>query len=59
VPGDHSNSTLELIVTHVEVLQGGHYMEKPSPSERIATVGGDNERTPVRDGVAMDEQREH
>jgi len=35
-------------------LQGGRDVEDPSPSERIATVGRDDDRAPVRDGVGMD-----
>ena len=33
----------KLTVTHVEVLQGSHDMENPSPSEYITTAGSDNE----------------
>ena len=33
----------ELTVTHVEVLQGSYDMEKPLPSECVATPGGDDE----------------
>ena len=34
-------------------------MEGPSSSERVAASGGDNDRHPVRNGVKMDDEREH
>ena len=49
----------KLVATNVDVLQGGYHMESPPSSERVAVVGGDNEQRPVRDGVRMDDQREH
>ena len=34
-------------------------MEGPSPSERVAASGCDNDRHPVRNGVQVDDEREH
>ena len=51
--------TDELTVSRIEVLQGGCGMECPSPSERPATAGRDNDRDPIRDGIGVDGQREH
>ena len=48
-----------LTVTHAEVLQGVLGVESPSPSECAAVAGGHNDRDPVRDGVGVDDEREH
>ena len=34
-------------------------MESTLPSERVATVRGDNEQQRVHDGIGMDGQREY
>jgi hypothetical protein len=34
-------------------------VENPSPSERVAAVGCDNEQQPVRDGILVDGKWEH
>ena len=49
----------ELTVPYTAVLQGGHDLEDALPSERVATVGCDNERESVRNGIRMDEEWEH
>ena len=48
-----------LTATCAEVLQGVRDMESPSPPERVAAPGSDNDRDPVRNGVKMDDEREH
>ena len=48
-----------LTVTHAGVLQGVRDVEGPLPSKRGAAPGGDNERGPVRNGVGVDDEREH
>ena len=42
-----------------EILQGGHAVEHPSPSERVATVGRDDGRETVRDGIGVDGEWKH
>jgi hypothetical protein len=42
-----------------DVLQGGRNMEDPSSSKCVTTVGGDDDRGPVRDGIGVDGQWEH
>ena len=42
-----------------EILQGGHDMEDPSPFERIAASGSDDDPEPVRDGIGVDGEWEH
>ena len=46
--------TDELIVSCVEVLQGGCDMECPSSSECVTPVGRDNDRESVRYGIRVD-----
>ena len=41
----------KLTMTRVDVLQGSHDVEKPLSSKFATTVGGDNEWSPIRDGV--------
>ena len=43
--------TDELIMSRVEVLQGGCDMECPSSSECVTLVGRDNDRESVRYGI--------
>ena len=45
-------------VDHVEVLQGGCYMEVPSPPERLTVIGSYDDRQPADDGIRMDGQWE-
>jgi hypothetical protein len=45
-----------LTVSRIEVLQGGCNMEGPSPSERIAAVGRDDDQGSVCNGIRVDEQ---
>ena len=48
-----------LIVTHAEVLQGVRDVEgSPSP-ERVVAPGSHNDGDTVRDGVGVDDEREH
>ena len=49
----------QLMLTIVEVLQGGCDLEGPPPQKRSATVGSDNESSPLRDGIGVDEKWEH
>jgi hypothetical protein len=51
--------TNKLTAFHTEVLQGGRWMEDPSSSERVAAVGRDDDRDPVRDGIGVDGKWEH
>ena len=44
----------ELTLSHTEVLQGGHDVERPPPSECIATTGSDDDRESVRDDIGVD-----
>ena len=47
------------MITSVEVLQGGHNLESPSSSERVAAARGDNNGESVRHGVRVDEEWEY
>ena len=47
------------MITLVEVLQGGHYLEGSSASERAAPVGGDDDQESVRYDVGVDDEWEH
>jgi hypothetical protein len=49
----------ELTESRVEVLQGGHDVEGPSSSERVATVRGGDDRESVRDDLRVDGQWEY
>ena len=51
--------TDELTMPRLEVLQGGCGMERPSPSECAATARRDGDRYPIRDGIRVDDKREH
>ena len=44
----------ELTTSRTEVLQGGHDMEGPSSSERVAAVRCDDDRESVCDGIGVD-----
>ena len=46
--------TNELTVSGIAVLQEGCDMERPSPSERVATIRCDDDRESVRDGIGVD-----
>ena len=47
------------MITLVEVLQGGHYLEGSSASERATPVGGDDDQESVRYDVGVDDEWEH
>ena len=49
----------EPTVSRAEVLQGGCNMEGPSPPERVAAVGRDDDRESVRDDLGLDDEWEH
>jgi len=49
----------ELTVSRTEVLQRGHGMECPLPSERATAIRRDHDRDSVRDGIGMDGEREY
>jgi len=44
----------ELTVSHTEVLRGGYDVEMPSPPERTAAVGCDDDREPSCHGIGVD-----
>lgn len=49
----------ELTAAYIAVLQGGRDLEDALPSECVATIGCNNDRGSVRDGIGMDEEWEH
>jgi hypothetical protein len=49
----------ELTMSCTAVLQGGCNVEIPSSSERVATVRCDGDWESARDGIRVDEEREH
>ena len=60
--GSHSpskNAVDPLTLTTVEVLQGGHNVEIPSPPKRAATAGSYDGQLQIRDGIRMDGKWEH
>jgi len=52
-------STNETTWLHTEILQGGHTLEGPLPSERVTTFGCNNGGETVRDGIGVDGEWEH
>jgi hypothetical protein len=49
----------KLTVSCAAVLRGGHDVEDPSSSKRLAVGGCDNDRKPARDGVTVDGEWEY
>ena len=48
-----------LMLDRAEILQRGSDLESTSTSKRAATVGGDDGKLPIRDGIGVDGKREH